>query len=113
MLKEIKDVLVDYVLIGFVFGILSVVWTREPLSTTDKIKKVAASMTLSLIVGSVCKGLNVNDYTIFAIIGGSCCFAREFFDAIGNFMRLLIDRPLQTIKFLINLIRGGNDNDKS
>lgn len=112
MLKEIKDVLIDYVLIGFVFGVLSVVWTREPLSITDKIKKVVASMTLSLIVGSVCKGLDVNDYTIFAIIGGSCCFAREFFDAIGSFMRLLIDKPLQTVKTLVNIIKGGG-NDKS
>ena len=59
MLKSIKDVLMDYVLIGFVFGTLSVVWTREPLSTADKIKKVVASMTLSLIVGSICKGLDV------------------------------------------------------
>lgn len=112
MLKSIKDVLMDYVLIGFVFGTLSVVWTREPLSTADKIKKVVASMTLSLIVGSICKGLDVNDYTIFAIIGGTCCFAREFFDAIAALLRILIDKPVQTLRSLIGIIKGGgNDKD--
>lgn len=39
MLKEIKELLIEFGLVGAVFGLLSVVWTRESLSPADKIKR--------------------------------------------------------------------------
>lgn len=114
MLKEIKELLIEFGLVGAVFGLLSVVWTRESLSPADKIKKVFSSIALSLIVGNICMGMEVNAYLTFAIIGGSCNFAREIFDFSSNILRLLIDRPLQTIKSVVEIIRGGkHDKDES
>lgn len=114
MLKEIKDVLIDYILLGAVFGCLSVLWTREPLSNADKIKKVIASITIAIIVGGVCRGFNINYYTSVAIIGGCCSFAREFFDFITALLKLLTDKPLQTLKQLVDIVRGRkNDKDEN
>ena len=115
MLKAIKDLILEFGLIGFIFGTLSVVWSKEPLSTADKIKKVVASMTVSLSVGSVWMGIGVNEYMTFAIIGGGCSFAREFFDVLTNLLKLLADKPLNTIKQLVDIIKGvrhdkGQDN---
>ena len=107
MLKEIKELLIEFGLVGLVFGLLSVVWTREPLSKADKIKKVFSSIALSLIVGNICIGMEVNAYLTFAIIGGSCSFAREIFDFLSGILRLLIDKPMQTIKSFDDIIRGG------
>lgn len=115
MLKAIKDLILEFGLIGLIFGTLSVVWSKEPLSPADKIKKVVASITLSLIIGSICMGVGVNEYLTFAIIGGGCSFAREFFDVLTNLFKLLADKPLNTIKQLVDIIRGvrhdkGQDN---
>lgn len=107
MLKAIKDLILEFGLVGFIFGTLSIVWSKEPLSTADKVKKVVASITLSLIIGSICMGIGVNEYLTFAIIGGGCSFAREFFDVLTNLFKLLADKPLQTIKQLIGIIGGG------
>lgn len=112
MLKAIKDALIDYVLLGFIFGVLSVLWAREPQSNADKIKKVVASITIALIVGNVCKNFGLNYNMSVAIIGGCCSFAREIFDFVGGFLRILADKPLQTIKSLVDIIRGGG-NDKN
>lgn len=112
MLKAIKEALIDYVLLGFVFGVLSVVWAREPLSTADKIKKVVASVTIALIVGGACRGFELNYYFSVAIIGGCCSFAREIFDTAAHLLQILADKPLQTIKSLVDIFRGGG-NDKS
>lgn len=112
MLKEIKELLVEFGLVGAVFGLLSVAWTRESLSRADKIKKVFSSIALSLIVGNICIGMEVNVYLTFAIIGGSCSFAREIFDFLSSVLRLLIDKPLQTLKSVTEIIRGGQ-NDKN
>ena len=112
MLREIKELLLEFGLVGMVFGLLSVIWTRESLSRADKIKKVFSSIALSLIVGNICMGMEVNAYLTFAIIGGSCSFAREIFDFLSCILRLLIDKPLQTIKSVVEIVRGGR-NDKS
>lgn len=111
MLKSIKDVLIDYVVLGFVFGVLSVLWAHEPLSRTDKVKKVVASISIALIVGGVCSGCNVNENLTFAIIGGFCSYAREIFDCFGALLKLMMDKPLQTIRQLVDIVRG-NGNDK-
>ena len=111
MLKAIKDVLIDYVVLGFVFGVLSVLWQREPLSRIDKVKKVIASISIALIVGSVCSGCNINENLTFAIIGGFCSFARELFDFLGNLLKLLTEKPIYTIRQLVDIVRG-NDHDK-
>ncbi len=112
MLREIKELLLEFGLVGMIFGLLSVIWTRESLSRADKIKKVFSSIALSLIVGNICMGMGVNAYLTFAIIGGSCSFAREIFDFLSVVLRLLIDKPLQTIKSVVEIVRGGR-NDKS
>lgn len=107
MLKAIKEFIIEFGLVGAVFGLLSVFWSREQLSTRDKVKKVFASITLSMIVGSICMGVNLNEYLTFAIIGGCCSFSREIFDTVGGLLRLLADKPLQTLKSLMEIIRGG------
>ena len=112
MLKAIKEALMDYALLGFVFGALSVAWAREPMSTKDKIKKVLASITIAFIVGGACKGFELNYYFSVSIIGGCCSFAREIFDTIGHLLQILADKPLQTIQKIVEIIRGGG-NDKS
>jgi len=111
MLKEVKDVFFESGVIGLIFGCFSLVWTREPLSKTDKIKKVFASIAIALIIGSICKGFDVNYYTTVAIIGGGCSYAREIFDVIGGLLRLLAEKPLHTLRSLVDIIRGGK-NDK-
>lgn len=111
MLKEIKDVFFESGIIGLIFGCFSLVWTREPLSRADKIKKVFASIAIALIIGSICKGLDVNYYTTVAIIGGGCSYAREIFDVIGGLLRLLAEKPLNTLKQLVDIIRGAKSHD--
>lgn len=111
MLKEVKDVCIESGIIGLIFGCLSLVWTREPLSRADKVKKVFASIAIALIIGSICKGFDVNYYTTVAIIGGGCSYAREIFDMFGSLFRLLAEKPLQTIKSLVDILKG-QSNDK-
>ncbi len=111
MLKEIKELLIEFGLVGTVFGLLSVIWTRESLSRADKVKKVFASIAIALIIGSICKGFDVNYYTTVAIIGGGCSYAREIFDMFGSLFRLLAEKPLQTIKSLVDILKG-QSNDK-
>jgi len=112
MLKEVKDIFFESGIIGLIFGCFSLVWTREPLSRTDKIKKVFASIAIALIIGCICKGFDVNYYTTVAIIGGGCSYAREIFDIIGGLLKLLIEKPLNTIKQIVEIVRGGKNNDK-
>ena len=113
MLKAIKELLVEFGIVGAVFGVLSVFWSREQLSTRDKVKKVFASIALSLIVGSICMGFDMNEYLTFAIIGGCCSFSREIFDSVSVLLRLVADKPLHTIKSLVDIIRGSKGNDES
>lgn len=113
MFKAIKELLLEFGVVGAVFGVLSVFWSGEQLSTTDKVKKVFASITLSLIVGNICMGLDVNEYLTFAIIGGCCSFSREIFDSVSGLLRLLANKPLHTIKSLVDIVRGKCDDDES
>mgnify|MGYP006954678190 CR=1 FL=1 len=113
MLKEVKDVCLESGVIGLIFGCFSLIWTREPLTRTDKIKKVFASIAIALIIGSVCKGFEVNYYTTVAIIGGGCSYAREIFDVISVLLKLLTEKPLNTIKQVTDIIRGGKRYDES
>ncbi|MBQ8465280.1 MAG: hypothetical protein IJ545_04645 [Alphaproteobacteria bacterium] len=106
MLKAVKDFIIEFGFVGAIFGLLSVFWSREQLSTRDKIKKVFASIALSMIVGSICMGVNLNEYLTFAIIGGCCSFSREIFDTVSGLLKLLADKPLQTIKSLMDILRG-------
>lgn len=109
MIKTIKDLIIEFGLVGFAFGILSIFWTKEQLSPKDRVKKVFASITLSLIIGSICMGVGVNEYLTFAIIGGGCSFAREFFDIVCGILKLLGERPIETIKHIVNIVRGNRD----
>lgn len=111
MLKSLKDVLIDYVLLGFIFGMLSVIWSREPLTLGDRIKKVIASITIALIVGDICKGCELNYNLTVAIIGGCCSFARDIFDLVGVLLKILAEKPLQTIKSLVDIIKGGGHDE--
>ena len=112
MLKEVKDIFLESGVIGLIFGCFSLIWTREPLSRADKIKKVFASIAIALFIGSICKGFEVNYYTTVAIIGGGCSYAREIFDIIGGLLKLLAEKPLNTIKQIVDILRGSKSNDK-
>lgn len=109
MLKEVKDIFLECGIIGLIFGCLSLVWSREHLTPTEQIKKVFASIAIALIIGGICKGFEVNYYTTVAIIGGGCSYAREIFDFGAALLKLLVDKPLNTIKQIVDIIKGKND----
>ncbi len=111
MLREIKEIAADFGLVGFVFGILSLL-IRPAKPWLENVKEVAASVTLAIIIGLLLRDTGLSDTTIYGIIGGCSCFARTIFDGAGVLLAHVCEKPFDYVIRVIGLIRGNSGNDK-
>lgn len=109
MLKEFKDIIADYGVLGLIFGILSII-IKPAKPWLDSFKDVVAAITLAIIVGLILKDTGLSDTTIFGVIGGCSCFARLIFEGFGRLLALIFEKPLYVLAKVFNIIRGGRDN---
>ncbi len=106
MLKEFKEIIADYGILGLCFGILAIV-IRPAQPWMDNVKEVVAAITLAIIVGLILRDTGLSDTTIFGIIGGCSCFARIIFEGIGRLLTRLLEKPLFYCAKILRVLRGG------
>lgn len=109
MLKEFKEIIGDYGILGLVFGVLSII-IKPAKPWLESIKDVVAAITLAIITGLILKDTGLSDTTIFGIIGGCSCFARLIFEGFGRLLALIFEKPLYVFAKIFNIIRGGRDD---
>lgn len=110
MLKEFKEIIADYGVLGLVFGVLSII-IKPAKPWLESVKDVVAAITLSIIVGLILKDTGLSDTTIFGIIGGCSCFARVIFDGVGRLLSMLFEKPIFYFGKIFDIIRGRNNDN--
>lgn len=110
MLKEIRDIVADFGLIGLVFGLLSLI-IRPAKPWLENVKEVAASVTLAIVIGLLLRDTGLSDTTIYGIIGGCSCFARTIFDGVGRLLTHICEKPLFYVSRILYLVRGRESDD--
>lgn len=108
MLKEFKEIIADYGVLGLIFGVLSII-IKPAKPWLDSFKDVVAAITLAIIVGLILKDTGLSDTTIFGVIGGCSCFARVIFEGFGRLLALIFEKPLYFFGRVFNIIRGRSD----
>lgn len=108
MLKEFRDIVTDYGILGLVFGLLSII-IRPAKPWLESVKDVVASITLAIITGLILKDTGLSDTTIFGIIGGCSCFARIIFEGIGRILTMVCEKPIFYFAKIVEVLRGRTD----
>lgn len=108
MLKEFKEIIADYGILGLIFGLLSII-IKPTKPWLDSFKDVVAAITLAIIVGLILKDTGLSDTTIFGVIGGCSCFARIIFEGCGRLLALIFEKPIFVFGKVFNIIRGRSD----
>lgn len=110
MLKEFKEIIADYGVLGLIFGVLSII-IKPAKPWLENIKDVVASITLAIITGLILKDTGLSDTTIFGIIGGCSCFARLIFEGVGRLLALVFEKPLFVLAKVFNIFRGRDNGN--
>ena len=105
MLREVKEIVTDYGILGLVFGSLSII-IRPAKPWLDSVKDVVAAITLAIIVGLVLKDSGLSDTTIYGVIGGCSCFAGIIFTLLS----ILKEYNMLTKRKLPQFNRQGGDD---
>lgn len=110
MLREVKEIVADYGILGLIFGSLSII-IRPAKPWLDSVKDVVAAITLAIIVGLVLKDSGLSDTTIYGVIGGCSCFAGIIFEGLGRLVSMMCEKPIVYIMRIIKVWRGGSGSD--